>query len=126
VLISLFEIKKQNFFRGCTVSICVTMITLSAFDMSDALFTNKMIALTRKDSSGLGRHVHANAALQVAFEGHHGSSQKVFAVRRDFEGALLLLLEVVDVSADLFDALDERFDVLVVQMSPYLNENEED
>ena len=85
--------------------------------MSDALLANEVVALTGKDSSGLGSHVHADAALQVAFEGHHRPSQEVFSVGRYLEGTFLLLLEVVDVSSDLFDAVDERLDVLVVQMS---------
>ena len=71
--------------------------------------------LTRENS--LFGHVHAYATFEVAFEGHDGSPQEVLPEGRDLEGALLLLLQVVNVCTNLLHTLNERLHILVVQVT---------
>ena len=89
--------------------------------MTDALVADQMIAVAAEDGdrfvAGLLGRVHADAALQVSLEGHHGTGDDVLPVRGDLEGGLFLLFEVLDVGTNLVDAFDERRHVAVVEVA---------
>jgi len=89
--------------------------------MPNTFLTNEVVAAAAENGdffvAGFLRHVHADAALEVSLEGQYGSAEDVFPVGRYLEGGLFLLLEVVNVCLDLLDALDERGDVLIIQMA---------